>query len=66
MTIDQLTHAAVIKGDMRIPVSLYGQTMRINVSQLQTSGSGTVNPGTDIECMTPEEVTALCNSIFNA
>lgn len=61
MTIDELTHAAVVHEDMRIPVSLFGQTMRISVSQLQTGGG--LSPAA--ECMTPAEVTALCNNIFN-
>lgn len=33
-TIDQLTHAAVISRDMNIPVSLFGQNLRISIGQL--------------------------------
>lgn len=33
-TIDQLTHAAVISRDMNIPVSLFGQNLRITIGQL--------------------------------
>ena len=62
MTIDELTHATVIHEDMRIPVSLFGQMMRISISQIHSAGGGTP---AGVECMTPAEVTSLCNNIFN-
>lgn len=62
MKIGDLTYAAVLHKDMQIPVSLFGQDMRISLSQIEGDGGGTV--GGDYRVLTEDEAQNLVDEIF--
>lgn len=66
MKIGDLTYAAVLHKDMQIPVSLFGQDMRISLSQIEGDVSGAVSGDISALWQESESIRRYCEISYSA